>query len=214
VVGWVDLADSASIATLERWACDPHFVGVRPLLQDLPEVDWINRQPNPDVLRSLSALGLRFDALVKPQHLPALTQFAQAHPELPMVIDHGAKPVLGAGATPASTLAWQQGMAGLAALPNVVCKLSGLLTEVPAGTASAAELLEPVWQHLLACFGPARLMWGSDWPVLNLAGTYGQWLGLAERWVAGLSASEQAVIWRGPATRFYGLAAPARSIAA
>jgi L-fuconolactonase len=205
VVGWVDLADPASMDTLDRWAANPHLVGVRPLLQDLPEVDWINRRPDPEVLCHLNRLGLRFDALVKPQHLPALAQFALAHPELPMVIDHGAKPLLGSAASATSTQAWQQDMATLAALPNVVCKLSGLLTEVPAGTAAPADLLEPIWQHLLACFGPTRLMWGSDWPVLSLAGRYDQWVGLSERWLAQLSADEQASIWHGTARRFYGL---------
>ena len=94
VVGWVDLSRRDSIATLERWSQQPKFKGVRPMLQDLPEVDWIATQAHPDVLDALVHLGLRLDALVMPQHLEALLQVLRARPDLPVVIDHAAKPPL------------------------------------------------------------------------------------------------------------------------
>lgn len=197
VVGWVDLSHPDAVRTLEGWARHPKFKGVRPMLQDLPDVDWIERAPRPDAMHSLIELGLRFDALVKPEHLPSLLRFARAWPELPIVIDHAAKPPLAADP-------WQRHMRELAALPQLSCKWSGLLTELPAAT-QTIDALRPVWQTLLQAFGPARLMWGSDWPVLNLAGDYAGWLATSEALIGELPLDEQALVWHGSAQRFYGL---------
>ena len=203
VVGWVDVSRVQSVATLERWASNPKFKGVRPMLQDLPEADWIARAPHPDVLRALIRLGLRFDALVQPWHLQALLQFLRAWPELPVVIDHAAKPQLVRGWQADWAPQWRRGMADIAAHPQVMCKLSGLLTEAPTG---APQTLRPVWDQVLQWFGPARLMWGSDWPVLTLAGDYAAWVALSESFIGQLSLHDQGLIWSGNAHRFYGLA--------
>ena len=203
VVGWVDVSRVQSVATLERWASNPKFKGVRPMLQDLPEADWIARAPHPDVLRALIRLGLRLDALVQPWHLQALLQFLRAWPELPVVIDHAAKPQLVQGWQADWAPQWRRGMADIAAHPQVMCKFSGLLTEAPT---SAPQTLRPVWDQVLQWFGPARLMWGSDWPVLTLAGDYAAWVALSESFIGQLSPPDQDLIWSGNAHRFYGLA--------
>lgn len=209
VVGWVDLSDPAAVATLERWAGHPKFKGVRPMLQDLPDPDWIAHAPHPDVVRALVRLGLRFDALVQPQHLPALLRFLQAWPELPAVIDHAAKPQLAQGWQAGWAEAWKTGMQALADLPQVSCKFSGLLTEAggPArqGGAPAVTALTPVWDLLIEAFGPRRLMWGSDWPVLNLATHYDHWLHTAAALAALLARDDQARVFGGTATAFYNL---------
>lgn len=210
VVGWVDLGRADAAASLERMARHPKFKGVRPMLQDLPEDDWIARRPHPDAVDAMLKLGLRFDALVNPRHLPWLLQFAKRWPQLPMVIDHGAKPPVGAQ-DGEDFARWRDGIAALAALPQVCCKFSGLWTEAPPSVQRDAEVLtrvlRPVWDHLLACFGPSRLMWGSDWPVLTLAGDYAGWIAASQACIGSLSASEQAQVWHGTAQRFYGLAA-------
>lgn len=209
VVGWVDLSRSDAVATLEAWAKHPKFKGVRPMLQDLPQVDWIEREPHPDAVRALIRLGLRFDALVKPQHLPSLLRFAQAWPELPMVIDHAAKPQLAQGWEAGWAGDWRSGMAALAALPHVHCKFSGLLTELAPGqqvsTEASVAALRPVLGALLQWFGPGRLMWGSDWPVLTLAGSYAGWVAAAGALIGELKPSDQAHVWHGTAQRFYGI---------
>jgi L-fuconolactonase len=209
VVGWVDLSSPGAVHTLEGWARHAKFKGVRPMLQDLPDDDWIVRASRPDVVRTLIRLGLRFDALVKPRHLPSLLRFAQTWGGLPVVIDHAAKPQLPVDMGDDGMLAWHRYMAELAALPQVSCKFSGLLTEMPPAArtsgASVVETLRPVWRHLLRCFGPARLMWGSDWPVLNLAGDYAAWLAASAALVDELPPSDQALVWHGSAQRFYGL---------
>jgi L-fuconolactonase len=213
VVGWVDLASAGSIATLERWAAQPKFKGIRPMLQDLPDADWIAQRPNADVLRAIERLGLRFDALVKPRNLSALLRFVQRHPGLPVVIDHAAKPQLAQGWDAPWAEAWRAGMAALAAMPGLCCKFSGLLTEAsPSSLGSigaAVDALRPVWRALLDWFGAERLMWGSDWPVLTLAADYARWADVSDALIGELPAAQQALVRGGTAQRFYGLAAAA-----
>ena len=208
VVGWADLSSPDAVASIERMARHPKFKGVRPMLQDLPDDDWIARMPRPDAVQALVRLGLRFDALVKPRHLSSLMRFLKDWPQLPVVIDHAAKPPVGAHDSEVFAT-WRKDMSALAALPQVCCKFSGLWGEAPPSTHgdvdAAARAVRPVWEPLLESFGPARLMWGSDWPVLTLAGDYAGWIAVSEACIGGLSASEQAHIWRGTAQRFYGL---------
>ncbi|MDM0057721.1 amidohydrolase family protein [Variovorax fucosicus] len=208
VVGWVDLGTRDAVASLERMARHPKFKGVRPMLQDLPDDDWIARMPHPDAVQALVRLGLRFDALVKPRHLPALLRFLKDRPQLPVVIDHAAKPPVGAHDSEAFA-AWRREMAELAALPQVCCKFSGLWGEAPQSThrdvEAAVRAVRPVWDQLLESFGPARLMWGSDWPVLTLAGDYADWIAVSEAFIGRLSAGERAQVWSGTAQRFYGI---------
>ena len=208
VVGWVDLGRPGAAASLERMARHPKFKGVRPMLQDLPDDDWIARRPRPDAIRALLRLGLRFDALVTPRHLAPLLRFLKDWPQLPVVIDHAAKPPVGAH-DGAAFAAWRREIAALAALPQVCCKFSGLWGEAPHSTHrdvdAAIDAVRPVWEPLLESFGPGRLMWGSDWPVLTLAGDYAGWIAVSEAFIGRLSADEQAQVWRGTAQRFYGI---------
>ena len=210
VVGWVDLAAEEAAPTLARLAADDRLKGVRPMLQDLPADDWIITAPRPDALRALHRLGLRFDALVRPRQLAPLARFARTWPELPIVIDHAAKPPLAAAWNDEAMQAWRRDMAALAAVPQVCCKISGLLTELGqadrAAPARATERLRPVVDALLGWFGPERLMWGSDWPVLTLAGSYADWISVSDALLGPLSAGERAQVLHGTAQRFYGLA--------
>jgi L-fuconolactonase len=199
VVGWVDLAAPDAAATLERLAREPLLKSIRPMLHDIGDTEWILR---PDVDRGIAVierLGLRFDALVKPPQLPALLRMIERHPDLPVVIDHGGKPAI----VDRAWEPWATDIADLANHPQVVCKLSGLVTE--AGPAWSPHKLGPYVDHLLACFGAKRLLWGSDWPVVNLAGGYHCWARASEQILAGLSESDRAAIFGGNARRFYGL---------
>lgn len=205
VVGWVDLADITRLPTLHRWAKHPKFKGVRPMLQDLPDVNWLDHGPDARMVAALIDLGLRLDALVKTEHLPALARFTARWRDLPVVIDHAAKPALAHGWRAPWAIAWRAGLVELATQPQVCCKFSGLLTEMNDSHAEPAELIAPVWQTLVSLFGAERLMWGSDWPVLNLAADYRTWVELAGDCIATLPAAGQAAVWHGTATRFYGL---------
>tara|TARA_R110002020_G_scaffold26380_4_gene85284 strand:+ start:147 stop:983 length:837 start_codon:yes stop_codon:yes gene_type:complete len=169
VVGWANIkADDAPDAIAEL-AQHPKLKGLRPMLQDIADDHWID---DPGLKPAVSAMidhGLVLDALVLPRHLAALLNFARRSTRLPIVIDHAAKPQISEGRYGT----WRRGMAALAALPNVHCKLSGLLTE--AGE-QKPQAVRPYAETVLELFGPERVIWGSDWPVLRLAGDYQHWL--------------------------------------
>lgn len=199
VVGWTDLAAPDAEARIAALARDPLLKGLRPMLQDIPERDWILREDVAPGLRAMRRAGLRLDLLVLPHHLPLLPELVARHPDLPMVIDHAAKPPIRDGRFEP----WASDMARAAACPGLHCKLSGLLTEAPPG--AEAGTLRPWVAHLLAVFGPQRLIWGSDWPVLELAAPYARWLALTDALLAPLAEAERAAILGGNARRFYGL---------
>jgi L-fuconolactonase len=150
-------------------------------------------------LAAFPRLGLRFDALVKPEHLVALLPMLDRHPDLAVVIDHAAKPDI------ANRMwePWARSMRAAAAYPRVRCKLSGLATE--AGPNWTIDTLRPYFDFLLECFGAQRLMWGSDWPVVNLGGSYQRWFAASVALMAGLTPQERAAIMGGTARKFYGL---------
>ena len=203
VVGWVDLAAADAPTLLRALARDSALKSVRPMLQDEDDPRWILRADVACTLAVLPELGLRFDALVKPRELPALLGMLARHPDLDVVIDHGGKPPIASG----SHEPWRTLIREAAAHPRVCCKLSGLLTEAPPGASVAA--LRPWVDPLIESFGASRLMWGSDWPVVELAAPYGQWHDAAHALVAHLTLAERDDIFGGTARRFYGLGAGA-----
>jgi len=199
VVGWADLAAVDAARTLSDLASDPLLKSVRPVLQDLADPAWIARPEVQPAIDALPQLGLRFDALVRPANLPPLLRTLERHRDLQIVVDHCAKPEIARGA-------WQPWAADLAAIArhtSAHCKLSGLVTEAGAGW--TADTLRRYTDHVLECFGPARLMWGSDWPVVTLAASYSAWSDAADALIAGLTRAEQEAIRGGNAQRFYGL---------
>lgn len=200
VVGWVDLTAPDAVATIERLARHSAFKSVRPMLQDLPDAAWISTASIGPAVQALVRLGLRFDALVKTPHLPHLLAFAQRHPALPIVIDHAAKPDMARH----EFTAWHALMAPLAALPQVHCKLSGLVTEI--GLDWQLDTLRPYVDAVLELFGPQRVMWGSDWPVLNLAADYTRWTEATDALLESRTAEQRDAMLGGNAIRFYGLA--------
>ncbi|MGV1916641.1 amidohydrolase family protein [Rhizobium sp. 22-785-1] len=169
VVGWVDMKAADAPAEIARRASHPAFKGLRPMLQDIADVEWIEDPALAPAVETMIEKGLIFDALVLPPHLPYLLRFASRHAALQIVIDHGAKPKIATG----HYVAWRRDMAALAALPNVFCKLSGLLVE---RGEQKVEAVRPYAETIFELFGPDRVIFGSDWPVIRLAGDYQGWL--------------------------------------
>lgn len=201
VVGWVNLESGDAASTLKRLATNPAFKGARPMLQDIEDTEWVLR---PSVMANLAIvadLGLSFDALIQPRHLGVIEGLAAALPDLPIVVDHCAKPVIQGGLDAGET--WRRGMSLLAEHDQVFCKISGLANEY--GEGWDGQSLQPVVDHVLQAFGPERLMWGSDWPVLELAGSYEHWFACARALTAACSTEEQARIFGGTAAKFYRL---------
>jgi L-fuconolactonase len=172
VVGWVDLTDPAvsdTIALIQATPAGRHLVGLRHLVHDEPDPDWLLRS---DVHRGLQAAeeaGLAYDLLVRSRELPAALEVARRFPGLRLVVDHLAKPSIRTG----ELESWASLMAGFRRLDNVVCKVSGLATEAD-WSSWQPEDLRPYVAEALDVFGLDRLLFGSDWPVCLLAATYEQ----------------------------------------
>lgn len=201
IVGWAPLTDpKATAQILEDYARDPRIVGIRHLVQNEADEDWLVR---PDVHESLAVLadkGFTLDVVaVTERHLRNATRVAQGHPNLKVVIDHlGKPPISDKGWSP-----WAEAIAEAAAQPRMHAKISGLNTA--AGEGWKPEDLEPYFQHSLQIFGPDRLMYGGDWPVTLLNGRYTRvWIAVTSL-IEHLAPSERAWILGGTAEQFYGL---------
>lgn len=201
VVGWIDFTAPDAVAQVERRAAQAPIRGLRPMLEFIPDSDWILQPAFAPVFRSMIATGLTFDALVHPHHLAALDSLLRRYPDLPVVVDHGAKPKIATWSKdPDALKTWRKDMERVAQHPQVLCKLSGLLTE--AGENSRTAVLTAI-QALLEVFGPSRLIWGSDWPVMTLAGAYRDWVDLCDLALVGLTADEMDAVYRDNACKFY-----------
>jgi L-fuconolactonase len=198
VVGWIDLEAANAASEVLRRAEDPHFLGVRPMLQDLADPDWILQPGLTQALNAIAAEGMVFDALILPHQIGAITELAMRHPQLSIVLDHAAKPPLGDADAMA---AWARGIEALAALPNVTCKVSGLLTGLPPG--GTRDDVARTIGVLFDLFGAQRLLWGSDWPVLTLAGDYQDWFELAREAIAAKDSSAVRAVMGDNALRIY-----------
>lgn len=195
VVGWVDLKAADAAAVIAEFAAQPKLKSLRPMLQDLPGDGWIDDPALDPAVEAMRKADLAFDALVLPRHLEHLEKFARRHPDLPIVIDHGAKPIIADGLY----TDWRRAMVRIADLENVSCKLSGLLTE--AGS-QKPQAVRPYAETILELFGPDRVMWGSDWPVLNLVSDYKAWFEQARLIVPDAAWSR---VFGGTAKQFYRL---------
>ncbi len=200
VVGWLDLEAPDFPARLAHYAQQEKFLGIRPMLQDLDDDRFILRGPVIDNLRTLAESGLTLDLLVFPRHLPVVFEALRAVPQVRAVIDHCAKPDLVTG----DLDAWREGLNQLATHTSATCKLSGLVTEARPG--ADARDLAPAVEHVYSVFGPARLMFGSDWPVCTLAADYSRVVELLREILGSrLSGPTEQLIFAENARRFYGI---------
>ncbi|MFH8566334.1 amidohydrolase family protein [Streptomyces sp. NPDC017988] len=202
VVGWTDLTrpDVAdALAGLRELPGGRHLVGIRHQVQSEPDPAWLLR---PDVRRGLAAVadeGLVYDLVVRPQQLAVCAEAAASLPQLTLVLDHLGKPPIASGALEP----WASAVRALAARPNTVCKLSGMVTEADHRTWTVDDL-RPFADTVLDAFGPDRLMFGSDWPVSTLAASYAEVLDAARLLTWELDTHERGEVFGGTARRVYG----------
>lgn len=205
VVGWVDFERPEDLPVLKRLAGHPKFLGVRPMIQDIPDADWMLREDVQWGFRAVVDLGLSFDALGFPVHLGNFLKILKRYPGMRVVLDHCMKPRIRAH-SPGVFGPWADGMTRLARETGACLKLSGLVTE--AREDWTAEDLRPYADHVLAAFGPERIMWGSDWPVCRLRGEYADWRRAAQALTSGLNTSDRAWVFGGTAAEFYRIGSP------
>jgi L-fuconolactonase len=198
VVGWVDLQSADVARQLDEFVAHPKFKGVRHLVEGEPADDWLTQLNTLKGLRELSSRGLSYDLLVHTRHLEQVQKVADECPELHVVIDHLAKPPVAR----AEIDDWARKMKAIASRPNVWCKLSGLVTEAEWAN-WRVEDLQPYVDKVLEYFGPARMMFGSDWPVCLLAASYDQVLESFEILLAGLDEKDRRRVFSESAIEFY-----------
>ena len=199
VVGWAPL-DAPDDRALARLAADPLCVGIRPMLHDLAEDDWIARSVPAARLADVAALDLVFDVLAFPRHLPHVLRALEPVDDLVVVVDHLAKPAY--RDAPGD---WARDMRALAARPRTFCKLSGLVTEI--GEDWSVDDFRRHADLVLEVFGPGRVLFGSDWPVCLLAASHAQVVGLAGELLADLDPPATAAVMGGTAASVYGIGA-------
>jgi L-fuconolactonase len=200
VVGWVHLRSPNVAQELKEFAEHPKFVGVRHVVQDEPDDQFMLREDFQRGIAALRRFGLTYDLLVFPRQLPAAVVLAERFPEQPFVLDHLAKPAIKDGALSP----WQEQIQALAKLPNVACKVSGMVTEADWQSWRANDF-KPYLDVLFEAFGPDRLMFGSDWPVCLLAGSYERVFALVEDYARQLGTDTRAKFFGENAAKFYGL---------
>ena len=202
VVGWVDLRSASVGDELAELSAHPKFRGVRHVVQDEPDVNFMRGAEFQRGIAKLAAHRLTYDILVFPQQLPAAIALVQKFPHQPFVLDHIAKPNIKDG-----TLSpWREQIRELAQAKNVMCKVSGMVTEAKHDGWKADDF-RPYLDVVFEAFGVDRLMFGSDWPVCLLAGSYAQVFGLVNDYTAPLDAAARAKVLGENAARFYGIAA-------
>ncbi|MEM9106515.1 MAG: amidohydrolase family protein [Pseudomonadota bacterium] len=202
VVGWVDFERSEHRAQLERLAQHLKFKGVRPMIQDIPDVNWMLRDDVQWAFQAIIDLDLTFDALGFPQHLDNFLTLLTRYPRMRAVVDHCMKPQI-RDHSQESFRKWADGMARIATQTGARCKLSGIITE--SNEDWTVEDLRPYATHVLEIFGPDRVMWGSDWPVCRVRGEYDAWRAASEVMTSHLSDTGKARVFGETAIEFYGL---------
>jgi len=198
VVGWVPLCSPDVIPILERLALEPKMKGVRHILQDEPDEFFMLRDEFNRGVGRLKDFGMVYDILIFERHLPQTIEFVDRHPDQVFVLDHIAKPRIKDGLISP----WAERIRELAKRENVFCKISGMATEAVWSTWDAQQL-RPYFDVVLEAFGPKRLMFGSDWPVLTLAGDYATWVAAFQSFITDLSPDEQERISSGTARHVY-----------
>lgn len=200
VVGWVPLIDADVGSSLDRLSQNPLLRGVRHVLHDESDDNYMLRDDFNRGISRLHAYNLTYDILIFERHLPQTIQFVDRHPDQVFVLDHVAKPRISEGALSP----WAENIRELAKRQNVYCKLSGMVTEANWNTWTRQGLL-PYFETVLSAFGANRLMFGSDWPVLTLASSYQRWSDTVQSLISDLSMDERESIESGSAIKAYGL---------
>jgi L-fuconolactonase len=200
IVGWLPLVGDKVESHLEAWSGNRKLRGLRHVLHDEIDDFYVRRQDFNRGISLLKEFGLVYDILIFERHLPQTIQFVDRHPNQVFIIDHMAKPKI----KDHIVSPWNAGIAELARRENVYCKISGMVTEADWKSWTQDDL-RPYFDTVLDAFGPHRLMFGSDWPVIQVACDYNRWSTIVKSWSAGLSSGERQAIMAETAKKAYSL---------
>ena len=200
VVGWLDLCSPELPSQLEHFACHPKLLGVRHIVQDEPDDEFMLRPEFRRGIAQLREFDLTYDLLLFPKHIPAAVRLVEEFPDQPLVLDHIAKPSIAQGLISP----WREDIQRLAQFPNVSCKLSGMVTEAK-WQQWQPEDYRPYLDTVAEAFGSDRLMIGSDWPVCLLSSDYASTMQLVIEYIQQFPEEAQAAILGGNCARFYGI---------
>jgi L-fuconolactonase len=203
VVGWAPLTSPAVVAELERIASLPKMKAIRHPIHDESDEQFVLRDDFNRGVAALKQFDLRYDILIFERHLPQTIQFVDRHPDQVFILDHVAKPRI----RDRVFSPWRENIRKLARRSNVYCKVSGMVTEADWHTWSD-KVVSPYIEAVVEAFTPNRLMFGSDWPVMTLASSYGRWMATIQSAIAQLSVTEKERILGGTAVEAYGLSLP------
>lgn len=196
VVGWINFEDRDHARHLERFSRHRKFTGIRPMVQDIPDPEWMHRHDVAWAYDAIQDLDLTVDALGFPVHAAPFLRLFEKYPDMRVVVDHCLKPQIRDNAFDD----WAQSIGRIASETGAYCKLSGIVTESAPGW--TPDVIRPYAEHVIRVFGPDRVMWGSDWPVVNLASDYESWHRIAESFA---SPADRDKIFGQTAARFYGI---------
>ncbi len=197
VVGWVDMQSDHACKKIQEFAKNPKFIGIRPMIQGIKNDDWMMNAAIKPAIKMLIEQNLTFDALLLPKHLSIFKQFIIRYPDLKIVIDHCAKPDIKNNIFQP----WADKMAEIAEHKQIYCKLSGLVNE--AGDNWIIDDIMPYARHILNIFGTDRVMFGSDWPVVNLVSDYQKWLSICKKLTDKMTQQQKNKIFGKNAIIFY-----------
>ena len=189
VIAWFDFESNNALKDLELLYKYKNLKGIRPMLQDISNVNWINNPKFDLIFKDLCKKDLIFEALIKQEHIDNIIIIAKKYPKLTVVINHLAKPVVDGDFESSYFFEWSRLIQELSLYKNVYCKFSGILTECT--KEYSYEIIEPYLNHILKCFSSRRIIWGSDWPVINLKSNYQKWFNLSQKFLNKLDINEQ-----------------------
>ena len=198
VVGWIDLRAVNVEERLSHYSKDPKFCGIRHVVQDEPDDEFLLRDDFKRGISKLKNYNLTYDILIFEKQLPAAIKFVAAFPDQPFVLDHIAKPLI----AQQELKPWKAYIQQLAKFPNLFCKVSGMVTEADWNNWNPADFI-PYLDTVFEAFGTQRIMIGSDWPVCKLVASYGQVINLVESYIKDFSETEKAAIMGKNALNFY-----------
>jgi L-fuconolactonase len=201
VIGWIDFDSNDVLKNLDSLTQSKYLKGIRPMIQDISDVNWINNPKYYPIFETLVKKNLVFEALIKQEHITNIIQIAKKYPTLKIVVNHGSKPIIDGNINSESFLEWARLITEISLHKNVYCKFSGLVTECT--STPTFQILEPYLKHLLESFSSQRIIWGSDWPVVNLKCTYREWVAFTKKFISGLTECEQNNILENNAKKIY-----------